>query len=101
MRGEIRALAACAGEEAAMAEARIGSVVEMKQTAMRQPIRTCFDNGWALVEGQIGVLVARDSCSCSECGRAGIWHKILVVDEVVWSRRRGFKILLLPGGEHG
>jgi hypothetical protein len=101
MRGEIRALAAFAGEEAAMAEVRVGTVVEMKQTVMRQPIRTCFDNGWALVEGQIGVLVARETCSCAQCGNGnGIWHKILVGEQLVWSRRRHFRILL-QGGEHG
>lgn len=97
---ENRELAANVGEEAAMAEARIGSVVEMKQTVMRQPIRVCFDNGWALVEGRIGVLVAREACGCGECDKGTIWHKILVGDEMVWSRRRDFKILLLPGGEH-
>ena len=100
MRGENRALAAFASEEVAMAEVRIGSVVEMKQTAMRQPIRTCFDNGWALVEGRIGVLVARDSCGCGECDKGTIWHKILVGEQLVWSRRRHFRILL-SGGEHG
>ena len=100
MRGEIRALAAFAGEEAAMAEVRVGTVVEMKKTVMRQPIRACFDNGWALVEGQIGVLVARETCSCEQCVHGnGIWHKILVGEQLVWSRRRHFRILL-PGDEH-
>jgi hypothetical protein len=77
-----------------MAEVRVGTVVEMKQAVMRQPIRVCFDNGWALVEGKVGILVARDDCYCEQCRRGkGIWHKILVGDQVVWARRRHFRIL--------
>lgn len=83
-----------------MADVEIGTMVEMKQPAMRQPKRICFDNGWSMVEGKIGVVVAREACSCSECNNAGIWHKILVVGEMVWARRRHFRILLL-GGDHG
>lgn len=82
-----------------MAVVEIGTVVEMKHPAMRQPKRICFDSGWSMVEGQIGVVVARESCSCSECNNAGIWHKILVGEQLVWARRRHFRILL-KGGEH-
>ena len=84
-----------------MGEVRVGTMVVMKQAVMRQPVRICYDNGWALVEGQIGVLVAREGCSCEQCrGGKGIWHKILVGDQMVWARRLDFRILL-QGGEHG